>query len=254
MASAISRPVSGPRQVAARFCTAAAMRGLRRSNRGGRRLLPSLLGDNWNGWATAVASAADCRWRAPKPRLCGRCLADPPKLDRMRAAVAYDELPRSIALRLKYGRKVALARTMARYMAPLKGDWSDDALLMPVPLAPVAPVGREASISPAWLRSELSATLGPAHRLPSFAQGQTDAAPQGPEPCSAPQGGGGGVQVAEPDRLKGRTIVLIDDVLTSGSTAEACARRLAAGGSEPSRADLLGKGGSPGAAHALRLA
>jgi predicted amidophosphoribosyltransferase len=42
---------------------------------------------------------------------CGRCLADPPKLDRMRAAVAYDELPRSIALRLKYGRKVALART-----------------------------------------------------------------------------------------------------------------------------------------------
>jgi len=45
---------------------------------------------------------------------CGRCLADPPKLDRMRAAVAYDDLPRSIALRLKYGGKVALARTMAR--------------------------------------------------------------------------------------------------------------------------------------------
>src|SRR5688500_13934182 len=42
---------------------------------------------------------------------CGRCLADPPRLDRIRAAVAYDELPRSIALRLKYGRKVALART-----------------------------------------------------------------------------------------------------------------------------------------------
>src|SRR5262245_27478502 len=31
---------------------------------------------------------------------CGRCLTDPPRLDRMRAAVAYDELPRSIALRL----------------------------------------------------------------------------------------------------------------------------------------------------------
>lgn len=65
---------------------------------------------------------------------CGRCLADPPKLERMRAAVAYDELSRSIVLRLKYGRKVALARTMARYMAPLKGNWDDDALLMPVPL------------------------------------------------------------------------------------------------------------------------
>ena len=65
---------------------------------------------------------------------CGRCLADPPKLDRMRAAVAYDELPRSVALRLKYGRKVALARTMARYMAPLMGDWAGEALLVPVPL------------------------------------------------------------------------------------------------------------------------
>ena len=52
---------------------------------------------------------------------CGRCLAQPPLLDRIRAAVAYDDLPRSIALKLKYGRKVALARTMARYMVPLKG-------------------------------------------------------------------------------------------------------------------------------------
>ena len=45
---------------------------------------------------------------------CGRCLADPPKLERIRAAVAYDEIPRSIALNLKYGRKVGLASTMAR--------------------------------------------------------------------------------------------------------------------------------------------
>ena len=66
--------------------------------------------------------------------LCGRCLAAPPRLDRIRAALAYDEVPRSVALRLKYGGKVALARTMARYMAPLKGEWDDGAILMPVPL------------------------------------------------------------------------------------------------------------------------
>ena len=45
-------------------------------------------------------------------------------LERMRAAVAYGETTRDVALRLKYGRKVALARTMARYMAPLTGDWA----------------------------------------------------------------------------------------------------------------------------------
>lgn len=65
---------------------------------------------------------------------CGRCLAEPPGLDRMRAAVAYGDLSRSIALRLKYGCKVALARTMARYMASLNDVGRDEALVMPVPL------------------------------------------------------------------------------------------------------------------------
>ena len=40
----------------------------------------------------------------------------------------------SLAIRLKYGRKVAIARTMARYMAPLVGDGRAIALLVPVPL------------------------------------------------------------------------------------------------------------------------
>ena len=52
---------------------------------------------------------------------------------RTRAAVAYGDLSRGLAIRLKYGRKVALARTMARYMAPLsRGD--EEPMLVPVPL------------------------------------------------------------------------------------------------------------------------
>ena len=60
---------------------------------------------------------------------CGVCLAKPPRIQRTRAAVAYDELSRSIAIRLKYGRKVALARTMARYMAPLVSKDADPILV-----------------------------------------------------------------------------------------------------------------------------
>ncbi len=64
---------------------------------------------------------------------CGACIARPPRIQRTRSAVAYDELSRSIAIRLKYGRKVALARTMARYMAPLVRS-DDEKILVPVPL------------------------------------------------------------------------------------------------------------------------
>jgi predicted amidophosphoribosyltransferase len=37
---------------------------------------------------------------------------------------------------------------------------------------------------------------------------------------------GGAFKVADPSLLKGRTVVLIDDVITTGSTADACARAL----------------------------
>src|SRR4051794_10669377 len=71
--------------------------------------------------------------QATEQTTCGACLARPPRIARMRAAVAYDDLSRGLAIRLKYGRKIAIARTMARYMAPLVGEGSDQ-LLVPVPL------------------------------------------------------------------------------------------------------------------------
>ena len=55
---------------------------------------------------------------------CAACLAKPPRIARTRAAVAYDDLSRNLAIRLKYGRKVGIAKTMARYMIPLvKQGW-----------------------------------------------------------------------------------------------------------------------------------
>ena len=49
---------------------------------------------------------------ATEAETCGACLARPPRIARTRAAVAYGDLPRGLAIRLKYGRKVAIARTM----------------------------------------------------------------------------------------------------------------------------------------------
>src|SRR5437868_5021059 len=71
--------------------------------------------------------------QATEATSCAVCLARPPRIARTRAAVAYDELSRGLAIRLKYGRKVAIARTMARYMAPLVAS-SSNRVLVPIPL------------------------------------------------------------------------------------------------------------------------
>jgi predicted amidophosphoribosyltransferase len=72
--------------------------------------------------------------RATDIDICAACLARPPRIARTRAAVAYDELSRSVAIRLKYGRKVAAAKTMARYMLPLIAEGGEERRLVPVPL------------------------------------------------------------------------------------------------------------------------
>src|SRR5687768_4534337 len=65
--------------------------------------------------------------------LCGACSADPPHYDRLRAAVAYGEISRRVALRLKYGGRPGHAETLARLMQRhLEVD--DEAMMVPVPL------------------------------------------------------------------------------------------------------------------------
>ena len=167
---------------------------------------------------------------------CGRCLADPPKLDRMRAVVAYGDLPRSIALRLKYGRKVALARTMARYMAPLRGDWDGGSVIIPVPLHRWRLWNRGFNQSDLVAR-ELSRSWG----LPSdgclLRRIKRTVPLKGMNHAQRRRAVAGAFAVVDADRINGRTVVLIDDVLTSGSTAEACARVLRRAGA--SRIELI---------------
>ncbi|MDP9423939.1 MAG: ComF family protein [Pseudomonadota bacterium] len=155
--------------------------------------------------------------------ICGRCLAEPLKLDRIRAAVAYDDLPRSIALKLKYGRKVALARTMARYMMPLRGDWPADAIVVPVPLHRWRLWGRGFNQS-ALVARELARMWGLRTDVAALRRVKRTQPLKGLNHGQRRKAVAGAFKAAS--RFEGRTVILIDDVLTSGSTAEACARAL----------------------------
>ena len=163
--------------------------------------------------------------QATEADICARCLASPPVVARTRAAVAYDEIPRSIALRLKYGRKVALAKTMARFMAPLCSDVPDDALLVPVPLHPRRTWSRGFNQA-ALVAQEMAKRLG--MKAEPRVLRRTRATPplKGMSLAARKRTVAGSFQVAVGVDLRGRTIVLVDDVLTTGSTSEACAKAL----------------------------
>jgi ComF family protein len=166
---------------------------------------------------------------------CGACLARPPRIARTRAAVAYGDLARSLAIRLKYGRKVAVARTMARYMAPLVEE-GGDRLLVPVPLHRTRLWGRGFNQS-ALVARELSRRLGISADPLTLKRTRRTLPLKGMSPLQRRKAVAGAFRVRDRAAIAGKTIILVDDVLTTGSTAEACARTLKRAGA--SRVELV---------------
>lgn len=174
---------------------------------------------------------------ATDAQLCGACLAAPPVIARIRAAVAYGEIARAIAVRLKYGRKVALARTMAHFMAPLAGDAAPgEAILVPVPLHRWRLWNRGFNQS-ALVASALSRRLGIAEDNFLLQRMRRTPPLKGMGERERRRTVAGAFRVTDRERVRGKRIILVDDVLTTGSTAEACAKALQRAGA--ARVELL---------------
>lgn len=155
--------------------------------------------------------------------LCGPCLADPPRHAGVFAAVAYDELSRRLALDLKYGRRVGIAETMARYMRRSVPDDVD--LLVPVPLHRWRLWARGFNQSVVIGAALASSTGVPLDRT-ALVRIRATPSLRGSGRAARARAVRGAFTVPDRGRVGGRRIGLIDDVHTTGATAAAATAAL----------------------------
>ena len=194
-----------------------------------------LCSDCWAGLAVPEQGACtSCQGpldRAEGATRCLDCEETPPLHDAIVAATYYNDISRQLVLSLKHGRKIALAPMMARLIAARLPVQDDRPVLIPVPLhrwrlwkrgfnqaALIA--GELAKLG----RGELCVDgLNRIRQTPSL--GGLGAA----ERANALHGS---IRLSETGvrRVAGRSVVLVDDVLTSGATSRECVRAIKSGG------------------------
>ena len=210
---------------------AAALPGLPRAAGRRRRAVRRLLGEAFLHRAAVLRAArhslhlrsrarACCRWRrSPQP----------PAYDRARAAVRYDEIARALVLSFKYGDRLDLAPMLGRWMARAGGELHAGcrragagaaalASIVVAPLQPVGGAGGQRSAGNAACRCSTTRSSACGRRRSRWG-------------CRRPQRadnvqGAFRVPAERKALVAGRRLVLVDDVLTSGATVDACARAL----------------------------
>jgi len=166
-----------------------------------------------------------------------QAIADPPAYERARAAVCYDDFSRILIHGLKYSDRLDLAPMLGRWMARAGHALLQDAeALVPVPLHWRRLWARRFNQSAALAKIVSQASgvplLGDALKRVKATLQQV-----GLTASERALNVQGGFAVADRSRVAGRRLILIDDVLTSGATIDACARALNRAGA--ARVDVL---------------
>ncbi|EFL87953.1 ComF family protein [Ahrensia sp. R2A130] len=160
--------------------------------------------------------------------LSAEAIADPPPFDRCRSVVLYDDVARRMVSSLKFSDRTELAPWMAQWMVRASDGMFDEPErvdVIPVPLHRRRLFVRRFNQSAEIARAV--AALTGATYLPERLQRSRPTPQQvglGRKERDANVRGAFRIPKGESVLLKGRHVVLVDDVYTTGATLKACAR------------------------------
>lgn len=163
---------------------------------------------------------------------CAACLAKPRAFDAARAACLYDDVSRDPILKLKHADRLDLAPLFARWISRAARGLIEEAdAIAPVPLHPSRLLSRRYNQA-AEIARPLSALSGVRY-LPDALVRRRATETQGGKSGSGRKRNVAGafeVPAGRAAQVAGKRILLIDDVMTTGATAEGCARALKSAG------------------------
>jgi ComF family protein len=153
------------------------------------------------------------------------------------SAWVYDDPAAAVVQALKYDGRPQIAAALGGVLArALPALWRAD-LVLEMPLHPARQ--RERGYNQASALADALAEAASVPRAPGAIQRTRATAPQARlGQRERRQNVSGAFQVRHPARLRGRRVLVVDDVLTTGSTMQACLGALAAAGAEASGVTL----------------
>lgn len=172
--------------------------------------------------------------------ICGYCINKPPEHDGIRAALIYDDINSKVVLKLKYSGRIAIANLIADHLQRFLHDdlekLGDNIWMIPVPLHWTRlwkrTYNQSALIADAMLKAYGGSNDIVEHRVDLLKRVKR----------TPPLKGNSGrdrkkllkdafaLNPKYARQIKGRNIILVDDVYTSGATTDACVKILKSAG------------------------